>query len=146
MSGDYVPPSIVVCTAWQRAGHYLWLPGMRGYPEDRKHNRSVNPWGIGPWQHLDSKTLHPATNNTGEALLTQQDGWTALGIEDRTCDSRPGSHSTFAIKGTYDFDAALALAREHFPQVISRIERVSPIMLWGLVEPTHRASSREGGR
>lgn len=115
-------PEVVCCTAWKRAGHYTWLPGMRSRVRD----------SVGPWKYLDSKALHPARNGadpTGEAWLTWEDGWTALGIEDRTVDHRPNSHATFAMQGEYGFTEALAYARHHFPEVVARVEERAPIRL-----------------
>lgn len=124
MGDEYAEGDIVCCTAWKEAGHYTWLPGMRSYERERLTE------GVGPWKGLDTKTLHPArqgSDPTGEAWLTWEDGWTALGIEDRTVDSRPNSHATFAIRGEHMFTEALDIARQHFPEVIARIEKRAPI-------------------
>lgn len=95
-----------------------WLPGMKRVPNDAE-NRD----GAGPWKYLDSGALHPYSGH-GRAVITHKDGWTALGIVDISVDKRPGSHSTFAIEGTYLFNEALAIAAKAFPQIITRIGKI----------------------
>lgn len=118
MSPPVYPP-MIYCGCWKSVGHFTWAEGMK------------ERWlgGAGPWKHLDSKTLHPDAH--GDAWLTHLDGWTALGIGDRSVDRRPNSHSTFAVEGTYEFDEMLSMARTAFPAVVARIEAMGPIRLAG---------------
>lgn len=43
-----------------------------------------------------------------------------LAFWDRSGDPRGNSHSTYLLRGTLDFDAAVALARAAFPRVWAR--------------------------
>ncbi len=104
---------IVYCGCWESLGHMTWAPGMGRLMQQ----------GAGPWEYLDSGKLNPGGKH-GDALLTQKDGWTALGITDRSVDSRPGSHSTFAMQGTFDFDQSLDLAKQFYGEVIDRIGEI----------------------
>jgi len=58
----------------------------------------------------------------GVAALHHRDGWTALSFWDRTGDSRGNSNSTFVLEAELDFDQALALARELFPELFARFD------------------------
>ncbi len=102
---------------WDSVGHYVYLPnGKPAYVD-----------GVGPWRFLDSPRLHPQTH--GDAWLTHEAGWTALGIGDRSVDNRAGSASVFAMTGIYDFDQALNLAKGAFPDIIARIAQIGDITL-----------------
>lgn len=94
---------------WQRVGHYLWRPGMR---QAAYRDESVTPWGYGG---LDCKHF-----NTRDWAILKKDGWTAVGIEDRSVDSRPNSHSVFAFNTDLTTEEAVKLARETFPAVFAR--------------------------
>lgn len=56
----------------------------------------------------------------GRAALHHKNGWTALAFWDRSDDTRPGSHSTFFIEGTHDFETMKRLCQERFPEVWKR--------------------------
>ncbi len=94
---------------WDSVGHFVYLPS--GY--------RLSEFGIGPWEFLGSPKLHPRSH--GNAWLTYEADWTALGIGDMSVDNRPGSNSVFALRGTYNFDQALNIARDSFPHIILRI-------------------------
>lgn len=121
---DHSKEPIVYCGCWGRIGHYTWLPNGRRRP------READGDYVGPWRYLDSRKLNPGGKH-GDALLTWEDGWTALGITDNSVDHRGASHSTFAMPGLLDFDAALALAREHFPLIIDRIGEITLVKQTG---------------
>lgn len=106
----------------REAGHYFWVPGMQ------------YAWGVVrliPWRSVDP-TLCPGADPDpnvyrrtrpeveGEALLHHKDGWTALSFWDRSVDERGGCNSQFFAEGTHTFEEMLALAREHFPEVMKR--------------------------
>jgi hypothetical protein len=94
---------------WQRVGHYLWRPGME---KVRYHEEEPTPWG---YSGLDCEHF-----NTSDWALLKKDGWTAVGLEDRSVDSRPNSHSVFAFHADLTVDEAVALARETFPEIFAR--------------------------
>jgi len=96
------------CGCFQSLGFYVWKPGMEKMP-------------FGFAQRLDRFERWTAKGaRQGEAKVTHLAGWTILSFPDVSVDSRPGSHSTFALRGRYDFDAAVAAAREAFPYVFRR--------------------------
>lgn len=69
------------------------------------HSKQPGPWG----DSIDGRAMYPSNGRQGHAALHHKDGWTALCINDRSVDSRPGSHSAFLTEGTLTFDAMLAL-------------------------------------
>jgi hypothetical protein len=105
-------PEIYFSGCWEKLGHFVYLP-------NGKQVMRNTTW---PWTFLDAKILQPREH--GAAWLTHKLGWTAMGIGDMSVDKRPGSNSTFAIRGTYDFSQALYLVQSAFPHVIARIGKV----------------------
>jgi hypothetical protein len=100
-------------------GHYLW---------DRNLRRAYDACGFG-WRDLDTyfclgvapgKPDCPSDQPEGAARLTHARGATVLAFWDRSVDKRRGSHSTFVIEGTHDFDTAKALTQKAFPRVWER--------------------------
>lgn len=106
-----MPYDAVYVGCWCRAGHYAFLPGMSKVPG--KDERWLA-------QRLDSRRWQAKGALQGEAKVTHLEGWTILSFPDYSVDVRPGSHSTFALRGSADFEAALKLARVLFPQVFER--------------------------
>jgi hypothetical protein len=105
---------------WRDVGHYFFGPHMARLGRDERAE-SIVPWGYGveklanKWsrRHIDPET-------EGLALLHHLDGWTALAFPDFSVDSRGGSKSVFVFEAILDYDAALARARELFPEVFER--------------------------
>lgn len=119
----------------RKPGHYFWKPGMiqaRGEetaptPHTTQSFPQVVPWGYS----VDGKLTPPDERHAdgrlyyapqGKAALHYKDGWTAISFWDRSVDTRPGSLSTFVMEGTYDYDQAIALARQNFPEVFERFQ------------------------
>lgn len=109
------------------SGHEYHAPGDEYLPRDEEKQIVWQPEEIdgclqpgchknrwGHWEHGSQKQ--------GPAVLHYKDGWTALSFWDRSGDSRPGSHSTFILRGTHEFDVALEIAKMHFPEVFERIK------------------------
>jgi hypothetical protein len=101
-------------------GHYLH--NQYGSKLYRKEN-------ISPWQdwELDSKLcpgyIGPYQSGPqiqGQANLTHKDGWTALSFWDRSVDGSGGSNSSFLVSKTLDFQEAIKLFKEVYPQIWSR--------------------------
>jgi hypothetical protein len=93
-------------------GHHMYEPGNSLYLM-----RLETPWGSYP----DGTLCPEKTYENGLALLHHKDGWTALGFWDQSGDSRPGSHSTFLVRGIYTFDEMLALAKAQWAGVFARM-------------------------
>jgi hypothetical protein len=76
-------------------GHYFWnTEGQR--------LSLVLPADLGlPWEHVDQNLLPKKPRNQGDGLFHMKDRWVALSVHDYTVDSRPGSHSTFFLRGGY---------------------------------------------
>lgn len=101
---------------WERIGHHLWRPGMS---QVRYGDQVPLPWGYGG---LDSDAF-----NTADFHIEKRDGWTAVGLEDRSVDKRPHSHSVFAFHADLTLDEAVALARQTFPEVFARPGFPAPV-------------------
>ena len=101
------------------SGHHLW---------DCIHRRTYDACGFTA-RDLDTyfcpgmspgRSDCPSDQQEGAARLTHERGATVLSFWDRSVDNRRGSHSTFVIEGTHDFDAAKTLAQNAFPGVWAR--------------------------
>jgi hypothetical protein len=110
------------CSGSRQLGHFFFLPGMK------KAGRYEAIAAALPFERIDG-ALCPPTNERrhyderqpeGVAKVTRQGGWTALAFWDRSVDHRHGSNSTFFLEGDYDYEGALALARDLFPEVFAR--------------------------
>lgn len=105
---------------WGRVGHSLHTPDGKSLSYSHRLPPDQTPWddvldgGLPPrpGRHMEAPN--------GHAALHHKDGWTALAFWDNSVDTRGGSHSTFLFEGIYDFDAALALARQQFPTIFAR--------------------------
>jgi hypothetical protein len=92
-------------------GHFVWnIHGQRV--------ANTSPWG----DEVDGGLCPAGKQVEGAASLHHEDGWTALAFWDRSVDSRPGSNSVFLIEGEYDFESAVEVAREAFPQIWQRFK------------------------
>lgn len=100
------------CGCFGSLGFYVWLPGPMKIPDHARERRLAAKLDWPRWQ--------PRSEVEGEAKVTQLVGWTILSFADRSVDSRPMSHSTFALRGELDFAGAVDAASEAFPQVFER--------------------------
>jgi hypothetical protein len=103
------------CGQQNDSGHYIW-------PSDgSNHKYRLNQFEPGAIFQLDDPKKWCGHHHTeGVAKLTHLGGWTIFGFREYTIDDRPGSHSTFAAKGTYTAVEMEAEARRLFPQVWAR--------------------------
>ncbi len=118
------------------AGHYCYAAGW----QSTKGSDPPSPWaGESQWpnplnefgcisavrQRLGLKMggYDMGKQTEGEPLLLHKDGWTMLGMWDRSGDRRGGSCSAFAFQAVLTLDEAVAAARRLFPGVIERIEK-----------------------
>jgi hypothetical protein len=95
------------------SGHHMYEPGESLY----LMKPPKTPWG----QYPDGTLCPEKTYENGLALLHHKDDWTALAFWDQSGDTRPGSHSTFLVHGTYTFDEMLALAKAQWAGVFARM-------------------------
>ena len=80
-----------------------------------------------PWRQLDSKKSVPESREHGFALIRYKDGWTCLGINDNSVDTRPGSMSVFAVNmRDLGLNQILFCARS-FPRYERILNRIGPI-------------------
>ncbi len=117
------------------AGHYLHTPGPRGAHRDSP----MTPWGVqgrfgrfplpeGQVMELlwpkqdDHRRPIDRYEPEGEPRFNRKDGWTLVGMWDRSADKRGACCAIFAFSVECDDDQALALARQLFPRVFTRIE------------------------
>lgn len=99
----------------REAGHYFFLHD-NGTPQRRC---DFLPDEITKDYHVDGGYV-PKSGQQGEAALHHVDGWTVVAFADYGVDHRPGSHSTFIVRGVMGFDEAVAASREKFPGVWAR--------------------------
>lgn len=112
---------------WTRVGHYLHEPG----------GKSVSQAGPFWWTELDGQYCPglarprsgPRPEPQSACRVTHANGWTVLAFWDRSVDGRLASNGAFLAEGTLDFAGMLALAREHFPAIVERVERAAPLHL-----------------
>jgi hypothetical protein len=108
---DFALGTIFYFGCMERTGHYLH--DMRG-----RHIRvETTPFSI----KIDGGFCPSGRQAEGQATVSHLSGWTAVSFWDRSVDERPGSNSSFVARGNLSFDQMMALAREHFPQVIARL-------------------------
>lgn len=97
-------------------GHFLYAEGSNGLYF--KPYLEVLPFKL---HELDSTFCPKTTRQQGAAKLRwPHKEWTTLAFWDQTGDSRPGSHSTFVLRGQLKFEEALERAKSAFPQVMTR--------------------------
>jgi len=54
-----------------------------------------------PWEQIDGPLLPKDHTKQGHGQFHIKDKWVAISIHDYTVDRRPGSHSTFFLRGGY---------------------------------------------
>lgn len=100
-------------------GHYLWASKDGRMNHVGFDERVFLPF---KWTRLDGTFLPPKYRwKEGHAALTHIKGISVLSFADNTIDSRPASHSTFAIQGIFDFTEAVEIARAAFPNIWERM-------------------------
>jgi hypothetical protein len=125
-------PRVLYFGCIRDAGHYLWNGERSTMYGDARQALPFN------WTDLDGGETLPGARERGRWVgrggqsvckLTHAHGWTFVGCWDNSVDTRPGSNSTFLAPGTLTFEEVLALAREVFPSVVARIEKLAPLTL-----------------
>lgn len=98
-----------------KAGHYLWKDQDT---EDSYYGNKEIPEHI--LSKLDTGFCPKDTAVIGFVQRTNIDDWVILSWWDRSVDSRPGSHSTFAAQGFKNMGELQSEMRNKFPVVFSR--------------------------
>jgi hypothetical protein len=105
--------------------------GHHYYINNKPHVDLRAPKGC-PWPLLDSKEMSDPYGFQGEAWLHHKGFWTALGICDRSVDSRPNSRSVFAVDTPLlSVEGVLQLVRLYHGNILNRI---GPIKLTKVVD------------
>lgn len=112
------------CWDW-RLGHYLRTEQGTDIRFDYKTRR----WDVIGTAEIDGALTPREDRSHGAAKLSHVGGWTILALHDYSRDTRPGSNAALLLRGTHNFDAVLADAREHFAEQVRRIEAHGPITL-----------------
>lgn len=97
----------------EQSGHY-WFSKLRNRWDLRSN---CTPWG----NQIDGG-LAKTGFEEGIVFHFQKDGWTAIDFCDCSVDSRPGSHSVFAINELITEAELLAAAREQWPEIFARFK------------------------
>lgn len=100
-----------------RPGHYLWASAA-GVPA----TLSRGDYRRDLLSRCDG-LLCPTDRTEGVVLKHFIHEYTAISFWDQSGDSRPGSSSTFFLKGIHGYKYMLWAAREAFPTVFARIEK-----------------------
>lgn len=103
----------------QNTGHFLYgVNGQKEYYEDK-----ALPFR---YQSLDGGLLPPASREKlGEFYLSIINGWTVLGMWDRSGDKRFGSSASFIAEGVHTEEEMKIISSQHFPKQWARIQRNS---------------------
>lgn len=105
----------------RESGHYAWRPNWQRWSAPTPFDSNLRLPGSAT--ELDGGFTPPMSEEkNGKARLTHVDGWTVLSFWDNSMDKRPGSHATFAVDDTVDFETILQLAREAYPAVFGRMQ------------------------
>lgn len=123
------------------AGHYLHAPGV--YVPMHELEQSL-PEALrrldGVWCYPTPRTLEQVRNrlyeygkreDEGRAYIHDVAGWTIVSWWDRSEDPRGGCNAAFLAPGRKAFAQMLALAREHFPREMRRMESAYAVALAG---------------
>lgn len=111
--------------SWGKHGHLLYTSSGMTLSRDAEYEL---PAALKDWK-LDGTFAPRGPEDVNLANFVHVAKWTVVAFWDRSDDSRPGSNSSFVIEGVKTFEEALAISREHFPEVMKRIEAVAPITL-----------------
>lgn len=105
---------------YNHEGHYLY----------NDHGRTVKEVST-PFKYtaLDGGFCPGGGQEEGKARLAHDQGWTVLSFWDRSLDNRRGSHSTFVMQGTWNFEQMVETAARRFPTVWHRITKKFPVRL-----------------
>ena len=103
---------------WDQPGHYLHHPG--GYKlYDAARSALKCPFD----NALDGTFAPPFVNEREDVTaLSVVHNWTILGMWDRSVDNRPNSNAAFLAPGVRTEAEMWALAREQYPQIVSRLK------------------------
>lgn len=96
-------------------GHYLWAPDPQF--DLVRMDMSKCPFGA----YIDSIFL-PSQALQGQVFHTKIGDYTVISFVDYSVDDRHGSHSEFIIKGRVEYDEAMQIIREEFPQIFRRFQ------------------------
>lgn len=99
-------------------GHFLY------YPNGQQANevRIKLPFKL---HIVDGGLLEQVSGQVhGKCQISYINGWTILGMWDRSLDSRGNSSSSFLFRGIHQLDDAIKLAIEHYPEIWERIKPV----------------------
>lgn len=100
----------------REAGHYLF--DEQGRHASRRGELSL------PFRYsiLDSGLLPQGdAQEQGAATIVLFPAWTVISFWDRSVDKRGGCNSAFVLPGQMTFDEAIAVSKEKFPWVWSRL-------------------------
>lgn len=113
-------PTIFYFGCWSpsKSGHYLYFPGglnaERQLPID---------FPIARYETLDGGLLpNRLPQLEGKATFVNINGWTIITFWDFSGDSRPGSNSSFVMRGVFTFGEACGLARHAFSEIWKRFK------------------------
>ncbi len=109
--------------AWDRPGHYYWLPGRRSAETSRLLPASLAGGKIdgrlAP-QKREPRYPNRLLETEGEAAVHHIEGWTVVAWWDRSVDRRGMSNSALLMRGTHTMSAVFLEAADKFPELLPR--------------------------
>lgn len=114
---------------WNQPGHYLYNEDGRtciispikdlNWMELDNNDKVRLPGGP---THLHGQLRWPPDEPLGKTVLIHREGWTILGMWDRSGDNRYHSRSLFLAEGQLTETEMWTLAEKHFPELVKRIK------------------------
>lgn len=99
------------------AGHFLYLGNQKVNQQHLPKDFPVDVYV------LDGKLLPPKLpQEQGRAELVHVGGWTVLTFWDRSEDKRLNCNSSFLVRGQYDFQEVVKIAKDNYPKIWSRFD------------------------
>lgn len=108
------------------AGHYFWTTTGQRLVLTAPPDLNL------PWETVDGSLLPKDTRMQGHGQFHIKDKWVVLSIHDYTVDARPGSHSTFFLRGGYrNVTMVLQELREYpfFAGILDRIGELDILVI-----------------
>jgi len=106
-----------------RAGHYFWTTTGQRLISTLPSDLDL------PWEQIDGTLLPKDSQEQGYGQFHIKSPWVALSIHDYTEDPRPGSHSTFFLRGGYRNITMLLDELRLYPFFATILDRIGELRI-----------------
>lgn len=104
-------------------GHYLYDANGQAVWSSKSLNLLPFRYAI-----LDGGLLPPGlVEEQGKLHLAVINGWTILGMWDRSADTRGNCNASFIVEGVHALDVMIAISKDTFPNIWTRIHGQSSV-------------------